>query len=72
MIPTLTPAYGRDYTSKAKVLTDFNANKDFIYNDVFSPFDGKACNKSDLQSANVTTVKIRYKKLTQVIVHKIK
>lgn len=28
---TVTPAYGRDYTSKAKALADWHAGKDFIH-----------------------------------------
>lgn len=27
---TLTPAYGREYKSKASLLVDFEANKDFL------------------------------------------
>jgi hypothetical protein len=30
MIPTLLPAYGRDYKSKAAIADDLNNNKDFI------------------------------------------
>lgn len=63
---TLTPAYGRDYTSKAKALEAFNSNQDFILNDIASPYDGKPCNKQDLKSAGEKQVMIRYKKLTQV------
>ena len=42
---TLTPAYGRDYKSKAAVLEDWNAAKDFIINDFQSPWDGRPMNK---------------------------
>ena len=42
---TLTPAYNRDYKNKKQVETDFNNNKDFIINDMFSVYNGKACNK---------------------------
>ena len=62
--PTLTPAYGRDYKSKKAVLADFDANKDFVYNCIASPYDGKYCNKADLAGAEVI---IRYAKLTKVI-----
>jgi hypothetical protein len=31
---TLTPAYGRDYSSKANVLADWDANKDFVIQDI--------------------------------------
>jgi len=69
---TLTPAYNRDYTSAKKVKEDFEADKDFIVADFFSKWDGKPCNKSDLKNAGVTSVQIRYKKLTQVTVVKVK
>ena len=68
MIATLTPAYGRDYTSKRATLADFNANMDFVFNDVTSRYDNKPCNKSDLKSTGVKTVKIRYNKLMKLIV----
>ena len=32
MYVTLTPAYGRDYTSADKALADYDAGKDFILN----------------------------------------
>jgi len=66
---TLTPAYGRDYKSKKALLADFNANKDFIVNDMFGPlkqWDGKPVNKPQLKEHGITKVMIRYKRLTQV------
>lgn len=64
----LLPAYGRDYKSKAEVLVDFIANKDFILVDMQSKYDGKPCNKSSLIEAGYKTVSIRYKNKTQVMV----
>ena len=64
---TLTPAYGRDYKNKNDVLTDFNNNKDFIINDMFSPYNGKYCNKSDIKNT-YKSVKIRYNKLQKIII----
>ena len=64
---TVVPAYGRDYTSKAKVLADWNANKDFIIQDLFNPYDGKPANKSDLRGY---TVNIRYSNLMKILVVK--
>ena len=64
---TLTPAYNRDYKNKNDVLTDFNNNKDFIINDMFSPYNGKYCNKSDIKNT-YKSVKIRYNKLQKVII----
>lgn len=63
---TLTPAYGRDYKSKADALAAFRGGKDFIINDVTSPWDGKPCSISDLSEGE--RVKIRYKGLRNVFV----
>ena len=64
---TLTPAYGRDYKNKNDVLNDFDNNKDFIINDMFSPYNGKYCNKSDIKNT-YKSVKIRYNKLQKIII----
>ena len=64
---TLTPAYNRDYKNKNDVITDFNNDKDFIINDMFSPYNGKYCNKSDIKNT-YKSVKIRYNKLQKVII----
>ena len=64
---TLTPAYNRDYKNKDEVLTDFNNDKDFIINDMFSPYNGKYCNKSDIKNT-YKSVKIRYSKLQKIII----
>ena len=61
---TLTPAYGRDYPSRAAALADWQAGKDFIIRDISSPYDGKPCSIRDMTEA----VKIRYKRLTQVFI----
>ena len=42
---TLSPAYGRDYTSAKAVKADWNANKDFVIQDFFDKYDGKPINK---------------------------
>lgn len=67
---TLTPAYNRDYKNKKQVETDFNNNKDFIINDMFSVYNGKACNKSDLKD-KYKSVKIRYNKLQKILIIRI-
>jgi hypothetical protein len=59
---TLTPAYGRDYTSKAKAIADWEAGKDFILNDFESRWNGKPVNISQLPGK----VLIRYGKLRKV------
>lgn len=67
-MPTLTPAYGRDYKSKKEALEDFNNEKDFVYNS----FNRQTyCTKKDLIEGGETSVQIRFKKLTQVIIVKL-
>ena len=65
---TLTPAYGRDYKSQKEVLADFNSDKDFIYNNITSPDDGRYVNKADLLKGTEQCVWIRYGKLRKVMV----
>ena len=76
---TLTPAYNRDYKNKNDVINDFNNDKDFIINDMFSPYNGKYCNKSDIKNGitkmnnfvmdiNNNSVKIRYNRLQKIII----
>ena len=63
---TLTPAYGRDYNTAVAVRKDLAAGKDFIINEFGNRWDGKPTNKDQLTGSGL--VKIRYRKLTQVIV----
>ena len=67
----VTPAYGRDYPSKAKAIADWDADKDFILQDITSRWDGKPINKSQAQEAGFSAVNIRYKRNTQVAVVKL-
>jgi hypothetical protein len=61
---TLTPAYGRVYTSKAQVLKDYNAGKDFI-----AQPSGKYINREDIIRVCAIHVKVRYgKRLEKVMV----
>ncbi|HEY1700743.1 MAG TPA: hypothetical protein VGG75_13605 [Trebonia sp.] len=64
MYLTVVPAYGRDYKSKAAVLADWNAGKDFQINDMSSPDDGRYINKLDKPAG--VTLSVRYKNLTMV------
>ena len=66
-VMTLTPAYGRDYKSKALAIKDFDAGKDFVANTY--NHEGYIT-KSELLEMNIHEVNIRYKKLTMVVVHK--
>ena len=49
------------------VINDFNNDLDFIINDMFSPYNGKYCNKSDIKDS-YKSVKIRYNKFQKVII----
>lgn len=60
----LTPAYGRDYTSKAKVEADFRQGKDFVLNS----FNGSTTNCSISDFEKGVKVNLRYKKCTSVAV----
>ena len=61
---TLVPAYGRDYTSKAAVLEDWNANKDFQIAGITRP---AYINKQDADASRLV-VRIRYNKLRKIMV----
>lgn len=57
---TLTPAYGRDYTSGKAARADFEAGKDFVLNQFGHPDDGRLCNKEQIPAG--TFVQLRFKK----------
>ena len=66
---TLTPAYSRDYKNKQAVIADWQSNKDFIFNDITSPYDQKPINLQDVKNLLApVTLKIRYAKLTKLVV----
>lgn len=73
---TVEPTYGRDYTKKADLMADWNANKDFRVTDISSPYNGMAVNKADLEAEvkekGPVTVKARYKKHTQIAMIEVK
>ena len=56
MIPTLLPAYGRDYKNKAAIIEDINSEKDFL----MSSFKPALFNKSQLISKGFKSIVIRY------------
>lgn len=64
---TLIPAYGRDYTSKAKMLADWNADKDFL-----DALSGRAINRQDAIDAGIPSVSIRYKRMTMQVIVQVK
>jgi hypothetical protein len=62
---TLVPAYGRDYKSKAEVIADLKAGKDFSVADFQS---SGYTNLEDLKKLGVQSVNVRYKRLASVTV----
>jgi len=61
---TLTPAYGRVYTTKRDVLRDYNGFRDFV-----SQPDGRFFNRQDAIDCMATFIKVRYgKRLEKVMV----
>ena len=69
---TISPAYGRDYTSKAKALADWDANKDFVIQDMrLSGYVNKG-QVPDLIRDGITAIQLRYNLMTKVIILKIK
>jgi hypothetical protein len=68
---TLTPAYGRDYKSKAEVEADWNGGKDFQIASV-GPWMGSYVTKRELvEVGGEKEVNIRYAKLSKVVVLKL-
>lgn len=65
---TLTPAYGRDYSSAKAAKADFYAGKDFIVNDFHDPYDGKPVNIQDLRQTETRRVTLRFSSLRKVTV----
>lgn len=62
---TVTPAYGRDYTSAVEAKAAWNSGKDFIIRDITSRWDGKPINKQDADGAGIKVL-LRYNKLKKV------
>jgi hypothetical protein len=63
---SLTPAYGRDYKSKAAVMKDWEAGKDFIWHQLMQ--EGYV-NKDDCPKGRH---QIRYNKMRSVMVLEVK
>lgn len=66
----VVPAYGRDYKSRKEVKEAWESGKDFLIQDISSPDDGRYVNIEDVPDG--TSLQIRYKKLTQVLILKSK
>ena len=68
---TISPAYGRDYTSKAKALADWDANKDFIIQDIrLSGYVSKS-QVPDLIRDGISKIMLRYNKMHMVVLLKL-
>jgi|GEM_PF-3080443 hypothetical protein len=63
----ISGAYGRDYTSKKKMLEDFNLEKDFF---ILTPGFNSYMSKRDLKNlhdvSGVNSIEFRYKNKTKV------
>ena len=68
---TIGPAYGRDYTSKAKALADWDANKDFTIHDLFHGGYVSKSQKDQLIRDGITSLILRYHMMTKVVVIKL-
>jgi hypothetical protein len=68
---TISPAYGRDYTSKAKALADWDANKDFVIQDMrLSGYVSKS-QVPDLIRDGISKIMLRYNKMHMVVLLKL-
>jgi hypothetical protein len=65
---TLVPAYGRDYKSKAAVIADWEADKDF---EAVGITGSGYINRAQAIGDKITEVTIRYKRLTQLVIVKV-
>jgi len=68
---TIVPAYGKDYRSKKEVQEAWDGGKDFMVQDMMSPWDGKYINKEDAERGGITSVQIRFKQMRNVHVVKV-
>lgn len=65
---TLTPAYGRDYKSKAAVLADWDANKDFMINHISHGGYVSKSQINDLKVDGFSHISFRYSRCTKVFI----
>jgi len=62
---TVTPAYGRDYSSAKDAKAAWNKNIDFIINSHFHPYDGKPINKAQAD-ADGLKIQLRFNQLKRI------
>lgn len=63
---TITPAYGRDYKSKAGVLGDWLAGKDFIIQPSVQYINRQDAETDRLHHSRITSLTVRYNSLRDV------
>jgi hypothetical protein len=66
---TARAAYGRSYKTAKAIKADWDAGKDFVVVDFYSPWDGKPINKEDARRSGIT-VNVRYDEDRKVAVMK--
>lgn len=66
MSVNIIPAYGYDYTSKAKVWQALESGVDFKVADASSQWNGKLASLAGLRREGVRSVQVRYGKLMKV------
>jgi hypothetical protein len=64
----LTPAYGQDYKSKAKVINALEQRRDFLIASINHPYSGKPANLVDLIKDGQTQAEVRYNALMSACV----
>lgn len=71
----IIPVQWRDYKSKKEVEESFNKDEDFRVCcpiGEYSKWDTMACNKSDLVGSGIDEVKVRFNKLQDIVIIKVK
>lgn len=66
----VSPAYGRDYKSGKDAKADWESGKDFVVQSMFG--GGTYINKEDAKAQGVTSVQIRFKRMANLTVVKVK
>jgi hypothetical protein len=69
---TATPAYSRDYKSRAAVLTDWDANKDFNFCFLGNYFYANKQQTADLKKDGYTHIQFRYARLAKTFIYELK
>ena len=65
---TLSPAYGRDFSTRRAAEENFNANQDWRIESVASGYAGAYATRAELKHAGYREVELRYAKLTKVTI----